>query len=224
MSGSLPSNPRHEDEVNILSRKNELKASVPQTIPFTDLPAEIRNRIYELALPSAHRSDELITATPVKDEVLLFATQPVLTRVSHQLRAETLEMFYANNTFVAYIARFDFLRLIHWVRCITSGRRTSQITVHVKLLDRIIGAYDLLDITRDWRDLEHDNIHLKIHNCYAVDPPHALSICNQRELAVKAIRLAEDLHREGDSSEDRLLHRYIRDIAECFNSVLSRDT
>lgn len=53
-----------------------------QTQPFFELPAEIRNAIYELAIPSKHRGDSLVITTPNWDELMVSAEQPAITRVS----------------------------------------------------------------------------------------------------------------------------------------------
>src|SRR5258708_2913183 len=62
----LPENPPEDDEVNIIFRLKAKTPTIPQTICFTDLPAEIRNRIYSHVLPTEEQ--ELIVATPFEDE------------------------------------------------------------------------------------------------------------------------------------------------------------
>ncbi|KAK3055317.1 hypothetical protein LTR09_003870 [Extremus antarcticus] len=61
-----------------------------QTPPktFLDLPAELRNKIYELVLPS----NALITIGGGEA-----SHQPDLTMVNRQFRRETLGLFYARN-------------------------------------------------------------------------------------------------------------------------------
>lgn len=203
---NLPDNAPEDDEVNILSRLRPKTEVFPQTICFTDLPPEIRNRMYSDALPS--EGQDLIVASPFYDEAMTLAAQPAITRASRQLRSETLKMFYSTCTFVAYIKDFDFLRLIHWAQCITSS--TSQlpkITVHVKLLTRLHCMYELLELVRDWRDLDHSKLHLKIHNCYCRDPPIREEGFDQRDTVVKAILTAEDLRAKGELSEEEMLNK-----------------
>ena len=58
-----------------------------------ELPAEIRNYIYELALVE----DSPIVIDPALKKAQ--ASQPPLIRVSRQIRQETLSLFYSKNTF-----------------------------------------------------------------------------------------------------------------------------
>ena len=204
LTSCLPDNPREEDEVNVLARRSDAKPSVQQTDYFTELPPEIRNRIYRYTLPS--EDDELIVASPFTDEAMNMATQPAITRVSRQIREETLKMFYANATFVAYIKDFDFTRLIHWARCITSAPSVSpSVVVDVKLLSRIKCVYQLLGLVRNWRNLQHETLHLKIHKIYASQRVYRNAGFDICALVVKAVRIAETLRGEGNFSKQMLL-------------------
>lgn len=200
----LPTNDPWQDEVDILSNRNQATEVVPQRISFTSLPAEVRNQIYELALPS--KEDNLIVATPFQDDLMSVGTQPALTQASKQIRSETLEMFYSNTNFVAYIQNFNFTQLVRWAKCITSTSSPPQVTVHVKLQSLIRCAYQLTDLVRGWRDVNSDTIHLKIHNdCLrSLGPFYRIPSFDQRELVVRAIRAAEELRKRGDASESEL--------------------
>ena len=203
----LSVNPPEEDEINILLRKQMSAPATVQRISFTGLPPEIRNRIYELALPS--KDEELIVATPFQDEAMSLATQPAITRVSRQLRLETLKMFYTECIFVAYIDHFDFLRFIHWARCITSGSPPPyEVTVHVKLLSRLGCIYDLLELVREWRAITHTTLHLRVHNCYAGGPVLRQPGFDQREIMVQAICAAEKLRQQGNFEGVKLVAEY----------------
>ena len=59
-----------------------------QTISFLQLSAEIRNQIYELALP--HEGEDLIIPATNFDGAMTLAIQPALTRVSRRVRSDTL--------------------------------------------------------------------------------------------------------------------------------------
>ena len=194
-----------EEETTFLAQKHQQSPIVVQTLCFTELPAEIRNRIYELSLPK--KTDELIVSTPFRDVAMTLATQPALTRVSRQVRYETLKMFYKNSTFVAYIDDFNFARLAHWAHCVTSGHSPPQISVDVKLLSRIRYIEKLLNLARRWREISHGTLHLRIHNCYAGRPVLRLAF-DQRELVVRTIELAESLREEGDHSEAGLIREF----------------
>ena len=211
----LQQNNAEYDEVNILTRQKTKPSAATQTIPFTSLPAEIRNRIYEYALPSSE--DELIIATPCRDDLMSLGTQPPITKLSKQVRSETLEMFYANSKFVAYIEEFDFKALIRWAASISPSTTVHKVTVQVKLLDRIRCTYYLLDLVRAWRDINHHNIHLRIHNCYTSRPRGALWNPNfdQRALVTKAIEIAEKLRQRGSMTQKDLLdecHKHFEQI------------
>lgn len=73
---------------------------VQQTISFTELPAEIRNWIYELAMPTKDHA-RLVVASPALDSSMVLGDQPGITRATRQTRAEALSMFYADNIFEA---------------------------------------------------------------------------------------------------------------------------
>ena len=113
-------------------------------------------------------------------------------------------MFYANSTFVAYVHNFDFFPITNWAQCVASNASPPQVTVHVKLLTRIQCVYELLDLVRDWRDVDHEKMHLKIHNAYANQPVARIPGFDQREQVVKAIHIAEGLRQQGDFSEQKL--------------------
>ena len=132
---ALPDNEAAYDEVAILASDRSTNPIVQQRIPFTNLPAEIRNYIYDLALPS--QGNPLIVATPACDDLMLLGDQPPLTRTSKQLRTETLGLFYANASFVAYIENFDFTNLVRWAKCITSTSSPTTVRVEVNLMSRI---------------------------------------------------------------------------------------
>ncbi|KAK1819953.1 hypothetical protein LTR12_005675 [Friedmanniomyces endolithicus] len=67
--------------------------------PLLALPPELRNRIYELVL--VDDGNEIIDIYPETDHFVTnpYLWQPALTRVSKELRHETLAMFYGQNTF-----------------------------------------------------------------------------------------------------------------------------
>ena len=210
---SLP-NDDHE-EVNVLARQHGTSPVPVQTISFMDLPAELRNRIYEHVLASSQ--DQLIIATPFRDELMSFGAQPGITRVSKQVRFETLEMFYTNSTFVAYIQDVDFDPLVDWVNSITAYGFSPKVRVEVKLLDRIKCAYELLSLVRLWKDTEHQTIHLRIHNCYTDGTGTVFRVAgfDQRKLVAEAVNIAERLRKQGETTEEELLialHRQFENI------------
>ena len=67
----------------------------PEPRSFVDLPPEVRNMIY---------SHQLVNTLPLMRSIMhrhqqRTLAEPALTRTCHQLRSETLEMFYTMNTF-----------------------------------------------------------------------------------------------------------------------------
>lgn len=188
------------------SDNDTLKAAqlcVQQTTSFLDdSSAEIRNRIYEAVFAQHDRVETaMIIASPMIDKGMTLATQPAFTRVCRQLRAESLAMFYVNTTFVAYLVDWDIRDLCDWVHCIGSGGSLPEVTVHIKLLDGIKCEYQLLKLMRLWRDLEHNDICLKVHD---ISPKLSVPRFDQRELFKRAIDDAEDLWMDGDKDELRL--------------------
>ncbi|KAJ4394828.1 hypothetical protein N0V93_004048 [Gnomoniopsis smithogilvyi] len=75
------------------------KLDPPTGFPFLKLPAEARNLVY----------DSYLISRPIwgwgPDRITLL--QPALTRVNRMLRKETLEMFYAGNSFKLYLEAFN---------------------------------------------------------------------------------------------------------------------
>lgn len=77
----------------------------------------------------------------------------------------------------------------------------------MKLLGRIKCAYELLDLVRLWRDIKHQSVHLRIHNCYTNGSGVVYRVpgFDQRELVARAIGVAEKLRQQGDTTETKLL-------------------
>ncbi|KAK0247847.1 hypothetical protein B0A54_16556 [Friedmanniomyces endolithicus] len=67
--------------------------------PLLALPPELRNRIYELVL--VDMGDKIIDIYPETDNFVTrpYLWQPALTRVSREVRHETLAIFYGQNSF-----------------------------------------------------------------------------------------------------------------------------
>lgn len=78
------------------------KPKAPQKT-FDDLPAELRNRIYLLALVDSKPLKPQSFHNSSRQSGGFGLLEPALTRTTHQIRRETLPIFYGNNTF-----RFDF--------------------------------------------------------------------------------------------------------------------
>ncbi|KAK5705564.1 hypothetical protein LTR97_002683 [Elasticomyces elasticus] len=112
---------------DILARKNARRTGV-RPLQLLELPAEIRNRIYEYAvkLYDTQRKDIIRMGA---GKSMYFdsnpAAQPAITRVSRQLRKDTLSMFYNVNDFAvqalpinAADIRDGSSQVCRWLRCI----------------------------------------------------------------------------------------------------------
>lgn len=77
------------------------------TSPLGRLPGELRNRIYELLVPSGS-TFEVTTDTAAR-------TQPSVSKVCRQLRAETLPIYYAANIFILEIRGSDTSPALKWL-------------------------------------------------------------------------------------------------------------
>lgn len=85
-----------------LCNSNKESQQGVRSIDFLNLPAEIRNRIYEYAVTTSDgRSIEIGHRYP--HVIHTGNAQLTITRVCRQLRHETLAMFYSMNHFVAYL-------------------------------------------------------------------------------------------------------------------------
>ena len=167
------------------------------------LPAELRNRIYELAMPSEYRNGHLVICSPPGFENTTSAVQPAITQISRQVRAETLDLFYANNKFAAQISRFDFLELIRFVDCITAGLPSPRkMKIHVHLMHNMCtnifwGGREmnacyrgLIDFAIGWSILNFDTIHLEIKSGMG---GNSKKNPRQSRLVKEAITVAENM-------------------------------
>lgn len=82
------------------------------------LPPELREQIYELLVVKPTNTITMLSNHGCyKSEVS--ASQPALSRVSHQLRDEVLPRFYSNNAFLAEVShRADLAIAQHWLQAI----------------------------------------------------------------------------------------------------------
>lgn len=210
---TLTDNDVEDDEVIAYARSKKSGATgVSQTMKFTDLPAELRNRIYEFVLPSDE--EDLIVAIPFKDGAMSMGSQPAITRTSRMIRNETLPMFYATARFVAYVDNINFTDLAAWCRTVAPTVETSlsaamrPIDVHVKMITRPKSSEACLQMMRLWSRVPFDNFHLRVHTCYSSVEFYNPRL-DVRGIVVRAIEKAEEMARKGlcaelDSSEQHL--------------------
>ncbi|KAK4498970.1 hypothetical protein PRZ48_009481 [Zasmidium cellare] len=140
---------------------------IRQNITFQSLPAEIRNRIYELALPSKNNGDPpLVVASPTWDNLMVSAVEPGITRACRQTRSESLKMFYEANDFHVYIERLDFRPLIAFVKS-KSNMISTKLRIHVYMLDRVTCYSGLTPFALAWNTVKRFELfHLEIHSAF----------------------------------------------------------
>lgn len=80
-----------------------------------DLPAEIREYIFEFALVS-EKPVVTFRLDNYQRESYREATQPALTRVSRQIRQESLQVFYRVNCFIFHTEEPRFHESLKWAR------------------------------------------------------------------------------------------------------------
>ncbi|KAK4553460.1 hypothetical protein LTR86_009517 [Recurvomyces mirabilis] len=85
---------------------------------FLDLPAELRETIYELLVLKPHNTITMLTNHDCfRSEIS--ASQPAIAKVNQQLRNEALATFYSNNIFLAEVSdKEDLLIAKRWLRSI----------------------------------------------------------------------------------------------------------
>lgn len=104
---------------------------------FLDLPAELRNAVYELVVQGRDRDAD--TKTPIRvvgGEFCIGYHQPNITRVCRQMRREALFVFYRENTFtfnfdcvMDWLHDHDFFA--HWVEIIGHENARNLQTIKI---------------------------------------------------------------------------------------------
>ena len=107
-------------------------STTEQAFPFLEMPAELRNRVYEIALISRNGID--LSHYWHYDEGPGFqetAAQPSLTRICHQVRQESLLVFYGANWFLTGLRPKMWLaeRTEDWLQAI--GHKNKSMIKHL---------------------------------------------------------------------------------------------
>ena len=108
--------------------------------PFLQLSAELRNRIYELAL--VHPQTKYVPCRCPWSEIGIDSTeapvcQPPLTRLCRQIRNESLPVYYGNNVFIVDVNDIHYRRGVQctietgWLRAIGPHNRRSLQNVYI---------------------------------------------------------------------------------------------
>ncbi|KAI5363169.1 hypothetical protein Slin14017_G068500 [Septoria linicola] len=115
---------------------------------FLDLPAELRNRVYELIvtrnqvipLSKVVGAAIVIYSNPAReDSMSIFPRLPALSGVSRQVRTEALAIFYGSNTFTAH-SHFETKTFIQRLdsRSLTMLRDVRATTYQISALKQIV--------------------------------------------------------------------------------------
>ncbi|KAK3080483.1 hypothetical protein LTS18_000937 [Coniosporium uncinatum] len=136
-----------------------------QPFRFLDLPAELRNKIYKLAVttrePNSHRTAFLAQ----------HAHQPAITKASRQIRAESLPLYYSENTIEVDLTdeweiddsddeqdEADEKRSVVWFRRWVAAFWNS----HVKHVEHISIRYQVFRAEPPYLDWTPTKAHMKI--------------------------------------------------------------
>lgn len=132
-----------------------------------DLPAEIRNRIYEIALLRDERDMDYRTyvfsqrSTLYKSLKTAFK-QPALTRVSKAVRHESLPIFYGRNTFTVNLVSIRRNMIMGWLESIGATNRTML--KNCRTWCRELDHRTILKNYRSWHwELDHRTAMLRTH-------------------------------------------------------------
>lgn len=98
---------------------------------FTDLPPEIRNQIYYLAIPN---NETIHVDSPTKNVI------PTVCQLNRQIRSETSPMFLANNKFHASIeSTTSLMKTVAWLTIVQNlNARMFNMVIKVRNLSIII--------------------------------------------------------------------------------------
>ncbi|KAF2171982.1 hypothetical protein M409DRAFT_63501 [Zasmidium cellare ATCC 36951] len=91
--------------------------SKPPPSRLLTLPAEIRTLIFEFALTSSSKPTVTFRLDPYQLDTYTPAVQPPLTRVSRQLREETLPIYYELTPFILHSEAPKADDALRWLRC-----------------------------------------------------------------------------------------------------------
>ncbi|KAF2774114.1 hypothetical protein EJ03DRAFT_134 [Teratosphaeria nubilosa] len=133
-----------------------------------DLPAELRDLIYEYAVTS-DKTIVTFRLDKYQRDSYNQAVQPSLTRVNRQVRAESLPFYYACNTFVLHTEASKALDARRWLLCnemhllklrrlslwiryvpLTNHRTTSQGALSITVLRNVADGCWKVDDGWDW--------------------------------------------------------------------------
>lgn len=124
--------------------------------PFLNLPAEIRNKIWQHAV-KGHTTTRTINPKTFDISVAAWAP-PAITRVSHQTRNETMLMYYHNNGFIFHMQAFDlFLPLLRRALSYFKATHPGKVLENFELkMDRHfpVAMDDLVEFVRMCRDFD----------------------------------------------------------------------
>lgn len=187
---------RHLDRAKTLAWRRSLKG---WTFKFFDLPAEIRNRVYEClcadrlvkincsaAWPGPHKGCTGITRSENH--------QPSLSRTCRQAREELLPFFYARNMFQLR-CRWQYLFYRKWIDAIALHHRYLR---RVRVVGQWSGelSYNILVSYNDRKPVLTEA--LKVRTSMGLVTPKAIALARRVEEVLEECRLASSAGRVAD--------------------------
>ncbi|KAK5686458.1 hypothetical protein LTS10_002576 [Elasticomyces elasticus] len=120
------------EQVASFSKAATKFVSEVRQFPFMRLPPEIRNRIYELCIPSGYKHS---LPSPVRCRRCDHQQrdEPAISRTCRKIRCETLPIYYDRNTFTFHALRYNFDELLkHCDRIrVWNVKKIAHISVHI---------------------------------------------------------------------------------------------
>ncbi|GAB7342093.1 hypothetical protein MBLNU457_g0369t1 [Dothideomycetes sp. NU457] len=159
------------DLIERLLRQDKEHAEAP--FRFVDLPAEMRNMIYDLV-------------TVENDKVIAAAAQPAIAKTNKQLRSESLAVYYGANRFWLETKRVSDPKAtsessIRWTQSIrphdASLKHYNTLMLHHKLLRTL--EYDIDVYVNDKRRFDRADMKLRVsihHNANAKERPFNVKV------------------------------------------------
>jgi hypothetical protein len=127
-----------------------------QSCPLLDLPAELRNHIYDwLLIPGASEEDDDYGIVTIRydSKIKLRWKPPPITQISRQVRRETTTIYYGENTFRITLSPRDVRQPLHpWLRALSPEIRGMLRDIQLDL------DYDYAAKARDALDFFHEGL------------------------------------------------------------------
>jgi hypothetical protein len=119
----------HDDAVTAMPLRRSRRVAFRDPFRLTDLPPELRDIIYSMAL--RNEASRGLVGKTIALTGKLTAEARALSQVSRAVRAESMSIYYSENTFYAYLSEdWDTtggLRALHWAKAVSRIERWSHV-------------------------------------------------------------------------------------------------